>query len=82
MLIYTSQEETLFGSFLEGVAIFVCGKTFDGFKSKRVGLDLEFMRDGRYYIVSIKSGPKWANSDQINRMKTNFEANVRALQKP
>jgi hypothetical protein len=28
-----SQEETLFGDFIEGLAIFVCQKVFNGFKS-------------------------------------------------
>lgn len=44
----SSQEETLFGSFLEGIAVFVCGKTYGGFKSHLVGIDLEFMRDESY----------------------------------
>jgi hypothetical protein len=37
-------------------------------------MDLEFEKEGVYYIVSIKSGPHWGNSDQINRMKQNFAA--------
>jgi hypothetical protein len=68
----SSQEEGLFGIFLEKLAIFICGRMYGGVKSTRVGLDLEFQRDGVYYIVSIKSGPFWGNSDQINRMRQNF----------
>lgn len=75
----SSQEETLFGSFLEGIAVFVCGKTYGGFKSHLVGIDLEFMRDESYYIVSIKSGPKWANADQQGKMKLNFAEAQRKL---
>ena len=67
-----SQEETIFGNFLEGVAIFVCEKVFGGKKTDIIGMDLEFERDNIVYIVSIKSGPNWGNSDQINRMKNNF----------
>ena len=68
-----SQEETLFGDFLEGVAIFVCQKVFGGVKSKTLeGIDLEFMHDGIYYIIEIKSGPNWANSSQLKKMKDNF----------
>jgi len=55
----SSQEETIFGDFLESLAIFVCAKVFDGKKSAAEGIDLEFERDGKWYIVSIKSGPNW-----------------------
>ena len=51
-----SQEETMFGDFLEGIAIFICGKIFGGVKSKLTGIDLEFERDKIKYIVEIKSG--------------------------
>ena len=41
-----SQEETLFGDFIEGVAIFVCEKVFKGHKSKQLeGIDLEFIKN-------------------------------------
>ena len=53
----SSQEETIFGNLLEGFAIFVSAKLEGGFKSLRKSLDLEFGRDGKYYIVGIKSGP-------------------------
>ena len=46
-----SQEETLFGDFLEGIAIFICQKVFGGVKSKTLeGIDLEFFKDENYYI--------------------------------
>jgi hypothetical protein len=53
----SSQEETIFGEFLEGLAIFVCGQVYGGRKSSAEGIDLEFERDGIHYLVSIKSGP-------------------------
>lgn len=70
----SSQEETIFGNLLEGFAIFVSSRLHEGFKSARKSLDLEFRRDDSYFIVGIKSGPNWGNSDQINRMKDNFKA--------
>ncbi len=73
----SSQEETIFGDFLEGVAIFVCNKVFEGKKSVQEGIDLEFNRDGVKYIVEIKSGPNWGNSSQLKRMRYNF---IRAQQ--
>ncbi len=71
----SSQEETLFGDFMEGLAIFVCQQTYGGYKpqqSEYIGIDLIFERDGIVYIVEIKSGPNWGNSSQINKMIQNF----------
>src|SRR5947209_20417908 len=70
----SSQEETMFGNKLEMFAIYVSAKLYGGFKSKLPSVDLEFERDGVYYIVGIKSGVNWGNSDQVNRMKDNFKA--------
>lgn len=69
----SSQEETLFGNLLEGFAIHVADSLYGGRKSQRKSLDLEFERDNTYYIVGIKSGIYWGNSDQINTMKSNFK---------
>jgi len=68
----SSQEEGIFGLFLESLAVFICGKVYGGRKTATIGVDLEFQKEQTYYIVSIKSGPNWGNSDQINRMKQNF----------
>jgi len=75
----SSSEETQFGGLLEALSIRICGEVFGGRKSAAVGIDLEFERDGRYYIVSVKSSPNWGNSNQIKRMKTNFAAVKRTL---
>jgi hypothetical protein len=68
----SSQEETIFGGFLEELAIFVCNKSFSGQKSSTEGIDLDFQKDGVRYLVSIKSGPNWGNSSQIAKMKDYF----------
>jgi len=68
----SSQEEAIFGGFLEGLAIFICERVFSGKKSSAEGIDLEFERDGIRYVVSIKSGPNWGNSGQIKKMRQNF----------
>lgn len=75
----SSQEETIFGGFLEGLAIFICGKVYGGGKSSAEGVDLEFQKDGVKYIVAIKSGPNWGNSSQIARMVDNFKKAKRIL---
>jgi len=68
----SSQEETILGGFLEGVAVFACSKAYGGRKSSTEGIDLEFEKDGERYLVSIKSGPNWGNSSQIKKMRDNF----------
>ncbi len=69
----SSQEETIFGNYLEGFAVHVSKTLFGGFKSALKSVDLEFERDGKYHLVGIKSGTNWGNSDQINRMRDNFK---------
>ncbi len=75
----SSQEETIFGQFLEELAVFVCQRVYGGRKSTAEGIDLEFEKDGVYYIVAVKSGPNWGNSSQIARMKNNFKQARRRL---
>ena len=76
----SSSDETLFGVILERVAIKVCEQSFGGRKSMVEGIDLEFDRDNIRYIVSIKSGPNWGNSDQKKRMKQHFTQARRIFQ--
>jgi hypothetical protein len=45
---------------------------FGGYKSSATGIDLELERDGKHYLISIKSGPNWGNSHSINAMKREF----------
>jgi len=75
----SSQEEGIFGGFLEELAIFICNKVYDGRKSSAEGVDLEFEKDSIRYIVSIKSGPNWGNSGQIAKMKDHFKKAKRIL---
>ena len=69
----SSQEETIFGNLLEGFAIPVSKTLYGGFKSDLKSVDLEFERGGDYFIVGIKSGTNWGNSDQIAKMRDNFK---------
>ncbi len=75
----SSQEEGLFGGFLEGLAIFICDRVYGGRKSSAEGIDLEFEKDKIKYIVSVKSGPNWGNASQIKKMKDNFKKAKRIL---
>jgi hypothetical protein len=71
----SSQEETIFGGLMENLAIHVCHEVFGGLKAeegKYRSVDLIFERDGKTFIVGIKSGPNWGNADQINIMVRNL----------
>ena len=59
----SSAEESIFGNWMEGVAMFVAEKVYGGYKSSAEGIDLEFDKDGIHYFVSVKSGPAWSNSN-------------------
>ena len=52
---------------------------YGGIKSGIKGIDLEFDHDGVRNIVSIKSGPNWGNSSQIEKMETSFKTAIRTL---
>lgn len=75
----SSAEETIFGDWLEGLAIFVCSKVYNGRKSTTTGVDMEFDKGGIRYIVSVKSGPNWGNSSQVKKMREDFNSAKKVL---
>ncbi|MEM9424058.1 MAG: PmeII family type II restriction endonuclease, partial [Spirochaetota bacterium] len=75
----SSNEETIFGDWLEGLAIFINGNVYNGWKSGITGIDLEFDKEHIRYIVTIKSGPNWGNSSQIAKMKADFTTAMKTL---
>ncbi|MDO9471205.1 MAG: PmeII family type II restriction endonuclease [Nitrosomonas sp.] len=75
----SSNEETIFGDWLEGLAIFINDKVYSGRKSGITGIDLEFDNNGTRNIVTIKSGPNWGNSSQIAKMVADFKTAKKTL---
>lgn len=75
----SSNEETIFGDWLEGLAIFISQKVYGGRKSGISNIDLEFDKENTRYIVSIKSGPNWGNSSQIKKLRADFNSAKKAL---
>lgn len=75
----SSQEETIFGDWLEGLAIFINSEVYGGRKSGIPGIDLEFDNDGARYIITIKSGPNWGNSSQIEKLRADFKTAQKTL---
>ncbi|MBS1978003.1 MAG: cytosolic protein [Bacteroidetes bacterium] len=76
----SSQEETIFGDWLERLAIFINNKVYGGNKSSTDGIDLEFDNSGIRYIVAIKSGPHWANKSQKAKMLSDFSDAKKRIQ--
>jgi hypothetical protein len=68
----SSSEEKIFGDFLEGLALYIASQATRGHKSTAPGIDLEFIENETYYIVSIKSGPNWGNSSQHSKLAQDF----------
>jgi len=75
----SSNEETIFGDWLEGLAIFINQEVYGGRKSGIQGIDLEFDLDGIRYIITIKSGPNWGNSGQLKKMSDDFRTAKKTL---
>ena len=75
----SSNEETIFGDWLEGLAIYINKEVYDGRKSGITGIDLEFDSNGTRNIVTIKSGPNWGNSSQIKKMIADFKTAKKTL---
>lgn len=75
----SSNEETIFGEWLGGLAIFINQAVYGGWKSGIPGIDLEFDKENIRYIVSIKSGPNWANRSQIDKLKQDFLSAAKSL---
>ena len=72
---YLSQSQNyIFNELLKGLAIFICQKVYKGRQSSTTGIDLEFDKEGIRYIVSIKSGPSWGNSQAVYKMISNFNS--------
>ena len=76
----SSNEETIFGDWLEGLALFIATKVYGARKSLAKGVDIEFDLLGKRYIIAVKSGPNWGNSSQIAKMKADFTSAKRTLQ--
>jgi hypothetical protein len=75
----SSNEETIFGDWLEGLAIFINQKVYNGWKSGIPNIDLEFDKENVRYIVTIKSGTNWGNSSQISKMIADFKTAKKTL---
>lgn len=75
----SSLEEKLFGDFLEGLAVYIAGLTYNGIKSAATGVDLEFDKDGMRYVVSVKSGVNWGNSSQHKKLEDDLKTAVKVL---
>jgi hypothetical protein len=75
----SSSEEGAFGGFLERLAIYVAEITGGGQKSAAEGIDIELVRENVRYLIAVKSGKNWGNSDQHKTLKSNFKRAVKLI---
>jgi hypothetical protein len=75
----SSKEETIFGDWMEGLAIFINEKVYKGRKSGIPGIDLELDLDKVRYIITIKSGPNWGNASAVTKLKSDFKTAKKTL---
>ena len=75
----SSSEEGSFGGFLEDLAIYVAEICGGGVKSAVTALDIELVRDGIRYLVTVKSGQNWGNAGQRADMELNFKTALKVL---
>jgi len=68
----SSSEEGVFGNWLERLAIYINDSVYSGRKAGIDGIDLDFDKDGKRYLVAIKSGPNWGNDSQIKKLVDQF----------
>lgn len=45
---------------------------YQGRKAGIDGIDLDFDKDGKRYLVAIKSGPNWGNDSQVRKLIDQF----------
>ncbi len=75
----SSSEESQFGKFMEGLAIFCSELLQNSQKTPAPGIDLMFIRNNVHYVVGIKSGSNWGNSDQWKKLRDDFQRAVKVL---
>lgn len=68
----SSSEEGIFGNWLERLAVFVNKSVYGGQKAMVDGIDLDFIKEGKRYVVAIKSGPNWGNDSQYKKLVDQF----------
>jgi hypothetical protein len=68
----SSSEESIFGTFLEHLALFISGQTRGGRGSSASGLDIELLHQDTHYLIAVKSGVSWGNSSQWKTLRQEF----------
>lgn len=74
-----AKEETLFGTILEELARYIAIELYGGEKSATHGIDIDFHRDNKRFLVAIKSGPNWGNSGQVAHLEQEFKTAIKVI---
>jgi hypothetical protein len=59
-----TSSKTIWGNYLETIALNISKLTINGYKSKEECTDIEWIFDGIKHYRGWKSSPKWCNADQ------------------
>lgn len=59
-----TSSKTIWGNYLESIAVKVCNHILNGFKSSEECTDLEWVIEGKNHYRGWKSSPNWCNADQ------------------
>ncbi len=65
-------ESHWFGQLMEQLVVYVCGMTYGGWKSELRGIDLEFARDGDWYVVTFTPYPDYDEGNESLALEDNF----------
>ncbi len=73
-----TSEQTIWGNFLESIAVKISEIKLNGYKSKEVCTDIEWVSNSKKHFRGWKSSPNWANADQ-KRTVINTEKELNKL---
>ena len=66
--------QTIWGNYLESIAVKISNITLNGYKSKEECSDLEWVKDNKKHYRGWKSSPNWCNSDQKKAVNTKMRS--------
>lgn len=67
-----SNQEGIFGNWLDRLAVNVAKAVYGGQKAVVDGIDLDFVKNGKRYLVAIISGQNWGNDRHYKKLVDEF----------
>ena len=73
-------EERLLDNLMEQLAVYVCKVAYSGWKSELRGIDLEFAKDGEWYVVSFTPYPDYDEGNESLALEDDFRGAIRSIE--